>query len=175
MFSRWTSGIQKAGLRGLKPCWCNKYTYRAHVFLMRSLSAFLSQYLAKVCSRGSSHLARVIPRTRVAQAQHEAWNIVSFPKVFTSPRAMSYVTSLMSDTPSHGTRTPSLTVIRPTSISSFSCDPRPGEIQPCADLRQLERGSLAEPQPLQVVSPSILPKTRILRNTRNHYSSTDRV
>ena len=80
--------------------------------------------------------------------------------------------------PSPGTCTPSLTVIRPTSTSSFSCDFF-GEIQPCADLRQLERGSLAEPQPLQVGSPSILPKTRILRNTKiyvsSHYSSTDRV
>ena len=31
---------------------CNKYTYRAHVFLMRSLSAFLSQSLVTVCSPG---------------------------------------------------------------------------------------------------------------------------
>ena len=36
-------------------------------------------------------------------------------------------------------------MIGPTSSSSVSYDPLPGEIQPCADLRQLERGSLAEP------------------------------
>ena len=67
------------------------------------------------------------------------------PTVFTSPRAMPYVTSLMSGTPSPGTRTLSLSVIRPTSASSFSYVPLPGEIHPCADLRQLQRGSLAEP------------------------------
>ena len=59
---------------------CNKYTYRAHVFLMRSLAAWL--------------------KGLTAQGQHEAWNIVFCPKVFTSPRGMSYVTSLMSGTPS---------------------------------------------------------------------------
>ena len=32
---------------------CNKYTYRAHVFLMRSLSVFLSQSLVTVCFPGS--------------------------------------------------------------------------------------------------------------------------
>ena len=31
---------------------CNKYTYRAHVFLMRSSSVFLSQSLVTVCSPG---------------------------------------------------------------------------------------------------------------------------
>ena len=113
---------------------CSKYTYRAHVFLMRSLSAFLSQSLVTVCSLGSSRVVRLIPRTRVAQAQHESWNLVSCPKVFTSPRAASCVTSLMSGTPSSGACTPSLTVIRPTSTSSFSYDPLPGEIQPCAEL-----------------------------------------
>ena len=61
----------------------------------------------------SSHLGRLIPRTRVAQAQNRAWNIVCCPKVFTSPCAMSYETSLISGTPSPGTCTPSLTVIRP--------------------------------------------------------------
>ena len=69
---------------------------------------------------------------------------MSCPQVFTSPRDMSYVTSLMSGTPSLGTCTPFLTVIRPTFTSSFSYA-LPGEIPPCADLRQLERGSLAEP------------------------------
>ena len=80
-------------------------------FSLRSLSALLSQSLVTVCSPGSSHLVGLIPRTRVAQAQHEAWNIVSFPKVSTSPRAMSYVTSLMSGTPSPGTCTSSIPVI----------------------------------------------------------------
>ena len=42
---------------------CKKYTHRAHVFLMRSLSAFLSLSLVAVCSPGSSHLVRLIPRT----------------------------------------------------------------------------------------------------------------
>ena len=50
---------------------------------------------------------------------------------------MSYVTPHLSITP--GTCTLSLT--RTTSLSS---DPLLGELQPCADLRQLERGSLAE-------------------------------
>ena len=50
---------------------------------------------------------------------------------------MSYVTPHLSMTP--GTCTPPLT--RTTSLSS---DPLLGELQPCADLRQLERGSLAE-------------------------------
>ena len=66
---------------------------------MRSLSAFLSQSLVTVCLFFRYHLVRLIPRTRVAQAQYEVWNIVSCPKVFTSQRAMSYVTSLMSGTP----------------------------------------------------------------------------
>ena len=47
-----------------------------------------------------------------------------------------------------GTCTPSLT--RPTS---FSSDPLLGELQPCADLRQLERGSLAEPPSLTSYEP----------------------
>ena len=78
----------------------------------------------------------------MGQAQHEAWYIVSCPKSFTPSRATSYVTPLMSSTPSLGTCTPSFTSTRPTAISS---DPLPGEIQPCADLRQLSVGSLAEP------------------------------
>ena len=59
-----------------------------------------SQSLVKACSPGSRHLVRLIPRTRAAQAQHEVWYIVSCRKVFTSPRAMSYTTPLMSSTPS---------------------------------------------------------------------------
>ena len=54
----------------------------------------------------------------------------------------------LSNTPTPGTCTPSLT--RPTS---FSSDPLLGELQPCADLRQLERGSLAEPQCLKSYEP----------------------
>ena len=49
-------------------------------------------------------------------------------KVFTSPSAISYVTSLMSGTPSPGTCAPSLTVMRPTSTDTFSYDPLLGEI-----------------------------------------------
>ena len=52
---------------------------------------------------------------------------------------MPYVTPHLSITPTPGTRTPSRK--RPTSLSS---DPLLGELQPCADVRQLERGSLAE-------------------------------
>ena len=52
---------------------------------------------------------------------------------------MSFVTPHLSITPTSGICTPSLT--HPTS---FSSDPLLGELQPCADLRQLERGSLAE-------------------------------
>ena len=122
---------------------------------MRSSSLFLSQSLVTVGSPSCSHLVRLIPRTHVAQAQREAWNIVSCPKVFTSPRAMSYVTSLMSATLSPGIRTPSLTVIRPTSTSSFPYDPLPGEIHPCADLRQLESGSLVEHSNLYRFSTSV--------------------
>ena len=55
-------------------------------------------------------------------------------KIVTSHRTMSYVTPHLSVI--LGTCTPSLT--RPTSLSS---DPLLGELQPCADLRQLERGS----------------------------------
>ena len=65
------------------------------------------------------------------------------PKIVTSHRAMSYVTPHLSIT---GTCTPSLT--RTTSLSS---DPLLGELQPCADLRQLERGSLVELHPSQCV------------------------
>ena len=54
---------------------------------------------------------------------------------------MSYDTPHLSFTPAPGTCTPSLA--RPTSLSS---DPLLRELQPCADLRQLERGSLAEPK-----------------------------
>ena len=119
---------------------------------MRSLSAFLPSLLSQFVLQVAVILS-LIPRTRVAQgltaqAQHEAWNIVSFPKVFTSPRAMSCVTSLMSGTPSPGTCTPSLTVIRPTSASSFSCDP----------LSNLSVVQWRNPQPVQVMSPSILPQ-----------------
>ena len=43
------------------PCSCDKYTCRAHVLLMRSLSAFLFQSLVTVCFLGGSHLVRPIP------------------------------------------------------------------------------------------------------------------
>ena len=113
---------------------CNHCTYRAHFFSCAVCQRFCPSLLSVLAKTNSSHLVRLIPRTRVAQAQHEAWNIVSCPKVFTSPRAMSYVTSLMSGTPSLGTCTPSLAVIRPASTSSFSSNLLPGEIPPCTDL-----------------------------------------
>ena len=72
------------------------------------------------------------------------------PKIVTSHRAMSYVTPHLSITP--GTCTLSLT--RTTSLSS---DPLLGELQPCADLRQLERGSVAEPHPSQCVDGMVAP------------------
>ena len=56
---------------------------------------------------------------------------------------MSHVTLHLRIAPAPGTCTPSLT--RPTSLSS---DPLLGELQPCADQRQLERVSLAEPPSL---------------------------
>ena len=67
------------------------------------------------------------------------WNFANcvLLKNVPSHRAMSCGTPHLSITP--GTSTPSLG--RPTSLSS---DPLLGELQPCADLRQLERGSLAE-------------------------------
>ena len=57
---------------------------------------------------------------------------------------MSYVTPLLSIKFKLGTWT--LSLARPTSLSS---DPLLGELPPCADLRQLERGSLAEPPSLR--------------------------
>ena len=101
---------------------CNKYTYRPHVFLMRTLSAFLSQLVVAVVSGCSHRVTHLTPR--VAQAQHEVLRIV-LPKVVTSHRAMSYVTSHLSIPRTLGTCTPSLT--RPTSLSS---DPLLGELQP---------------------------------------------
>ena len=103
---------------------------------MRTCPSLLSEFVVQVAV-----ISSLVPRTCVAQAEHEVWYIVSCPKVFTSPRALSYTTPLMSSTPSPGTCTPSFTVTRPTS---FSSEPLPGEIQPCADLRQLSVGSLAE-------------------------------
>ena len=91
------------------------------------------------CPSGYSHLVHALTsRTCAAQAQREALRILSCPKIVTSHRAMSCDTPHLSIT--HGTCTPSVT--RPTSPSS---DPLRGKLQPCADLRQLERGSLAEP------------------------------
>ena len=60
------------------------------------------------------------------------------PKVFTR----HVIRHTLEERPSPGTCTLSLT--RPTSASSFSYDPLSSEVQPCADLRQFERGSLAE-------------------------------
>ena len=68
------------------------------------------------------------------------------PKIVTSHRAMSYVTPHLSITP--GTCTLSL-----TRTTSLSYDPLLGELQPCADLRQLERCSLAEPSSFTVCGP----------------------
>ena len=80
---------------------------------------------------------------------------------------MSYVTPLMSGTPSPGTCAPSFPTTRPTSTSS---DFLPSETIPCADPQEVSLGYLAEPS-LQVMNPRILQETRI--HVSNHYSSTD--
>ena len=57
--------------------WSNKNTYRAHVFLMCTLSV-----LVWACCHSCSSSSRdaLTSRTRVSQAQHEALRVVSCPK-----------------------------------------------------------------------------------------------
>ena len=154
----------------MKPFACRKFnllailcdvigTPTAHTFFscavcQRSCPSLLSQFVLQV--------AVILLDSFHAHAwlKHniKLGTFVSCPTVYTSPRA---VTSLMSGTPSPGTCTPSLTVIRPTSASSFSFDPLSGEIQPCADLRQLGRGSSAEPPTFTCVEWEIIHSTRL--------------
>ena len=118
------------------------HTFFSCAFCQRACPSLLSPLSFRLQS--SRHA--LTSRTCVAQAQHEALRIVSCPKIVTSHRAMSYVTPHVSITP--GTCTPSLT--RTTSLSS---DPLLGQLQTCADLRQLELGSLAEPPSFTVCGP----------------------
>ena len=107
---------------------------------MRTLSACLSQPVVTVVLQVTVISSRIdFTHTRGSSA---TWSFAhcDLPKIVTSHRAVSYVTPHLSITPTAGTCTPSLT--RPTSLSS---DPLLGDLQPCADLRQIERGSLAEP------------------------------
>ena len=111
---------------------CKQYTVRAHVFSCAQESAFVVRVSCPVVVITGTH-----SRTRVAQGPNGSRLeriFVSCPKNVTSHRAMSYFTPHLSITPTPGTCTPSLT--RPTS---FSSDPLLGELQPCADLRQVER------------------------------------
>ena len=77
----------------------------------------------------------------MAQAQDEALCLVGRPKQFIPSRAMSFVTPLMSGTPSPGTCAPSFPTTRPTSTSS---DFLPSETNPCADPQEVSLGYLAE-------------------------------
>ena len=117
---------------------CFEYICRAHVFLMRTLS--------RLFFRLQSSCHALTSRTRVAQGSSTTWSFAYcvLPNFVTSHRAMSCVTLHLSITATPGTCTPSL-----TRRTSFSSDPLLGELQPCADLRQLERGSLGEPHPSQ--------------------------
>ena len=112
---------------------------------MRSLSAFLSHSLVTVCSPGSSHLVRLIPRTRVAQAQHEAWNIVSCPKSVhvTARHVMRHILDERHTFTWHVPLFPFDSDTTYFYFFIFPYDPLPGEQQPCAELRQLSVGSLA--------------------------------
>ena len=115
-------------------------TLTAHTFFSCALcQRDCPSLLSRLFFRLQSSCHSLTSRTRVTQAQHGALRIVYLPNIVTSHRAVSYVTSSLSITPTLGTCTPSLTL--PTSLSS---DPLLGELQICADLRQLERGSLAE-------------------------------
>ena len=107
---------------------------------MRTLSACLSQPVVTVVLQVTVISPRIdFTHTRGSSTTWSFAHCV-LPKIVTSHRAMSYVTPHLSITLTPGTCTPSLT--RPTSLSS---DPLLGDLQPCADLRQIERGSLAEP------------------------------
>ena len=104
---------------------CKKFTYRAHVFLMRSCCTV------------------VLSLTSRTDLTHHAWLkaqesrstlFVSCTKTVTLHRAMSYVTPhLMTSS----TGTPSSLVLNP-SLS---------EHKPCGDLRPHLSGALAEPRP----------------------------
>ena len=153
------------------------HTLFSCAFCQRACPSLLSQLSFRLQS--SRHA--LTSRTCAAQAQHEALRIVSCPKSSHLLRNVIRHTALEHYT--WHVCTPSL-----TRTASHSSDPLLGELQPCADLRQLERGSLAEPHPSQVMSPTTIisfsPKTsiplnnRILPNTRiyvsNHYSSINR-
>ena len=66
---------------------------------------------------------------------------------------MSYVTPLMSSTPSPGTCAPSFPKTRPPLKSSILL---PGEIEPCADPQHVGIGYLAEPKTFTGYEPKLL-------------------
>ena len=106
---------------------CKQYIVRAHVFLMRILSAWLSEPVGTVAQVDTAHSHAPTPRTRVAQDSRSTL-FVSCSKTVTSHGAMSYVTPHLT-TPS--TCTPSSS----TLSSSPALHPLLSEPGPCADLR----------------------------------------
>ena len=90
---------------------CDEYTCRAQVFLMRTLSACLSQPAVTVVLQ-VTHAHSRLKGSRLRTGTHHC----VLPKIVTSHRAMSYVAPHLSTTPTAGTCTPSVT--RPTSLSS---------------------------------------------------------
>ena len=110
--------IQSPGnRRGGVICTPTAHTFFSCAVCQRSCPSLLSQFVLLVVS----HLVIDSTHTRGSRAHWLKRNMklgtLSCPKVFTSPRAMSHVTSLTSGTPSLGTCTLSLTLIRLASTS----------------------------------------------------------
>ena len=129
----------KTHLRGLpRGFLCKQYTVRAHVFLMRILSACESQPVVTVVQVHTATESSTDPTHRVAQESRSTL-CVSCSKTATPHRAMSYVT-LHLTTPS--TCTPSLSS---TLASSHGLHPPLSEHKPCGDPRPHLSGALAKP------------------------------
>ena len=133
--------------------WHVTRTPTAHTFFscavcQRSCPSLLSQFVLQVVS----HLVIDSTHTRGSRAHPLKRNMklgtLCLAQKCSRHRAPCHASHpLTSGTPSLGTCTLSLTLIRLASTSSFPYDPLPGATQPCADLRQLERGSMVEGGP----------------------------
>ena len=90
------------------------------------------------------------------------------PKVFTTSRAMSCATPLMSSTPSPGARTPSFPTTRPSSTYSNLLS---SEIEPCADPRHVSVGYLAEPTTFTPKRRFVKPRSRLRTSAMGSWKS----
>ena len=123
---------------------CEQHTHRAQVFLVRILSACLSQFVVTVVQVRAATLSRtLIPRTAWLKESRSTL-FVSCSKTVTLHRAMTYVT------PHLITLSTGIPSVSSTLSSSHVLHPPLSEHKPCGDLRPPLSGALAEPRPFTI-------------------------